>query len=57
MYNFIILYCKGLENSKVDTLSQKANYFKEKKEVKHLILRINRDNSLIYNYIILAVMF
>ena len=31
LYNFIILYWKELENSRVDTLSQKANYFEEKK--------------------------
>ena len=36
--NFIILYYKGLENGKADTLSQKANYFKEKELVKYLIL-------------------
>ena len=41
LYNFIISYYKGLENSKVDTLSQKTKYFKEKKLVEYLILRVN----------------
>ena len=56
-YNFIILYYKGLENGKVDTLSQKANYFKEKKQVKYLILRTNGNSTLIYNYMVLAATF
>ena len=30
-YNFIILYYKGSENGRVNTLSQKANYFNKKK--------------------------
>ena len=29
-YNFTILYHKGLENGKADTLSQKTDYFKQK---------------------------
>ena len=33
LYNFTILYCKGLKNSKVNTLSQRTNYFKNKKRV------------------------
>ena len=57
MYNFTILYHKGSENDKADTLSQKANYFKKKKTSWASILRTNRDSSLLYNYIILAVIF
>ena len=57
MYNFIILHYKGLENSKANTLSQKTNYFKEKKEIKYLILRTNQGSTLSYNYIVLAAIF
>ena len=56
-YNFIILYYKGFENNKADTLSQKTNHFKEKKWVKYLILRTNQDSTLTYNYMVLAVTF
>ena len=41
LYNFIILYYKGSENGKADILSRKTNYFKEKEQVKYLILRTN----------------
>ena len=40
-YNFMILYCKGSENGKVDILSRRANYFKEKKQILYLIFRTN----------------
>ena len=33
LYNFIILYRKESENGRVDTLSQKANYFKKKNKL------------------------
>ena len=57
-YNFTILYYKGSENGKADTLSQKTNYFKKKREqVKHLILRTNQNSVLIYNHMVLAAMF
>ena len=46
-----------MENGKANTLSRKANYLKKKEQVKHLILRTNRDSTLIYNYIVLAVIF
>ena len=41
----------------MDTLSQKADYFKEKESVKYLILRTNQDNILSFNYMVLIVMF
>ena len=53
----MILYCKGLNNSKIDALSQRANYFKEKKQFKYLILRTNKDGTFMCNYMILAVTF
>ena len=56
-YNFIILYYKELENGRADALSQKANYFKGKKSIKHLILRINKNGDLSYNHIVLAATF
>ena len=37
----MILYYKGFENGKIDTLSQQADYFEGKKKVKYLILKIN----------------
>ena len=33
LYIFIILYRKGLENGKIDTLSQKTNYFNKKEKL------------------------
>ena len=53
----MILYHEELENSKVDTLSQKTNYFKEKKQVKYLTLKTNQDSTLSYNHIVLAATF
>ena len=46
-----------MKNGKANTLSCKANYFKEKKKVKHLILRINQDGVLSYNYMVLLIIF
>ena len=57
MYNFTILYCKGLENDKANILSRKADYFNKKEQVKHSILRTNKDSVLTYNYMVLAAMF
>ena len=56
-YNFIILYYKGLKNGKANTLSCKTNYFKDKKQVKYLILRTNQNSTLSYNYMVLVVIF
>ena len=57
LYNFIILYRKGSENSRADALSQKTNYFNGKKHIKHLILRRNQNDNLGYNHMVLAAMF
>ena len=51
------MYHKGSENGRADTLSQKANYFKKKKQVKHLILKTTQNNNLSYNHIVLLATF
>ena len=53
----MIAYYKELENDKIDTLSRRTNYFKENKQVKHLILKTNQDSMLSYNHIVLAATF
>ena len=53
----MIFYCKGSESDKVDTLSQKINYFNKKRQVEYLILKTNKKGTLTYNYIVLVVIF
>ena len=37
----MITYHKRSENDRINTLSQKTDYFKEKEQVKYLILKTN----------------
>jgi hypothetical protein len=48
IYNFQILYIKGIENARVNTLSKKLKYFSNKINESRTILRNNRD-ILIFN--------
>jgi len=48
-YYFKIKYIKGIDNIKVDVLSKKAE-LQENKKVKEVILRIDKDGRIRYNY-------
>jgi hypothetical protein len=48
IFNFKIVYCKGLENTKVDALSRRADYLRDKKEVSYTIF-VEGEISLTYN--------
>jgi hypothetical protein len=48
IYNIRILYIKGIENKRVDTLSKKLEYLSNKINESRTILRNNRD-ILIFN--------
>ena len=57
MYNFIISYQKGLENDRVDALSQQPDYFRDKEKVAYLILYTQPSGDLKYNHTVLAAIF
>jgi hypothetical protein len=48
LYNFRILYIKGLENAKADTLSQKPEYLSNKTYKSRAILKTDSD-LLVFN--------
>ena len=56
-YNFVISYRKGSENRKADAFSRRSNYFRDKEEVKYLILRARPSGDLEYNYAVLVATF
>jgi len=49
-YYFKIKYIKGIDNIKVDILSRKAE-LQNNKKVKGVILRIDKDSKIRYNYL------
>jgi len=49
-YHFEIKYTKGIDNTRADTLSRKAE-LQGKEKVKGVILRINNDGKIRYNYL------
>jgi hypothetical protein len=48
LYNFRILYIKGLENARADALSQKPEYLSNKTYKSRVILRADSD-LLVFN--------
>ena len=48
-YNFTIQYWKKFENSKIDVLSQRADYITDKSQVNQTILQKNLDDFIVYN--------
>jgi len=49
-YYFKIEYIKGTDNTRVDVLSRKAK-LQDNKKVKKVILRIDEDSKIRYNYL------
>jgi len=49
-YHFEIKYIKGTDNTKVDILSRKIE-LQDNKKVKGVILRIDKDGKIRYNYL------
>ena len=49
-YYFKIKYIKGTDNARVDILSRKAE-LQSKKKVKGVILRMDNDRKIKYNYL------
>jgi len=49
-YYFKIEYIKGTDNAKVDALSRKAE-LQGKEKIKGVILRIDNDGKIRYNYL------
>jgi len=49
-YYFKIKYIKGIDNAKVDALSRKVE-LQDNKKVKGVILRIDEDGKIRYNYL------
>jgi len=49
-YYFKIKYIKGIDNARVDALSRKAE-LQDNKKVKGVILRIDKDRKIRYNYL------
>ena len=49
-YYFEIEYVKGTDNTRVDTLSRKAE-LQGKEKLLGIILRINKDGKIKYNYL------
>ena len=54
-YNFKIIYCKGNDNGRANTLSWQPNYERNlKKKADPVILKENEDGTISYNHQILA---
>jgi len=53
-YHFKIKYIKGIDNARVDILSRKIE-LQGKEKVKGVILRMDNDGKIRYNYLQLAV--
>jgi len=49
-YYFEIEYIKGIDNVRANTLSRKAE-LQDNKKVKGVILRIDKDGKIRYNYL------
>jgi len=49
-YYFKIKYIKGINNAKVDILNRKIKLYSNKK-VKGVILRMDKDRKIKYNYL------
>jgi len=49
-YYFKIEHIKGIDNTKVDILSRKVE-LQDNKKVKEVILRIDKDSKIRYNYL------
>jgi len=49
-YYFKIKYTKGTDNARVDILSRKAE-LQDNKKVKRVILRMDKDGKIRYNYL------
>ena len=57
LFNFKIFYRKGLDNTKIDALSQRADYALGKLEALYSILQKQADGSITYNYIMIIATF
>ena len=54
-YDFKIIYCKGNDNRRANTLSQRPDYERNlKKKADPAILKENKDGTISYNHQILA---
>ena len=53
-YYFKIKHIKGINNAKVDTLSRKIK-LQDNKKIKGVILRMDKDGKIKYNYLQLIV--
>jgi len=49
-YYFKIKYIKGIDNARADILSRKAE-LQDDKKVKGIILRMDKDGKIRYNYL------
>jgi len=49
-YYFKIKYIKGINNIRVDIFNKKAE-LQDNKKVKEVILRVNKDRKIRYNYL------
>jgi len=49
-YYFKIKYIKGIDNARVDALSRKVK-LQDNKKVKGVILRMDKDSKIRYNYL------
>ena len=49
-YYFKIEYIKGIDNARVDALSRKVE-LQDKEKIKGVILRIDNDGRIRYNYL------
>jgi len=49
-YHFKIKYIKGIDNARADILSRKAE-LQGKEKIKGVILRIDKDSRIRYNYL------
>ena len=55
-FNFEIHYWKGSENIKADALSWRSDYIKDKSQTRESVLALQKNERIMYNYKILAVM-
>ena len=55
-FNFEIYYQKESENVKTDVLSWRSDYIKNKSQTQESVLALQKDERIMYNHRILAVM-
>ena len=55
-YYFEIKYIKSIDNARVDILNRKVK-LQDNKKVKEVILRIDKDGKIKYNYLQLIVIY